>query len=83
MLISNTQNQGTPAYIYAKPLLGLDKGLRVEIMHLLLNSIAEQTTETPDLYSCFSGSWGDGMSADEYCKELREGITEPKDIDSW
>ena len=78
---------GSSAAIYAKPLLDLKEDVKVEIMHILLNSIKSdrQATENGnyDLYSCFSGSWGQNLSADEYCKELREGITAPKEIDAW
>ncbi len=78
---------GSSAAIYAKPLLNLKEDVKVEIMHILLNSIKsnEQTAknEKYDLFSCFSGSWGENTSAEEYCKELREGITEPKETDAW
>lgn len=72
--------------MYAKPLLKLNEGLRIEIMHILLNSINKDEStqkEQSDLYSCFKGSWGDGVNTDEYCEELREGISEPKEIATW
>ncbi len=78
---------GSPAAIYAKPLLDLKEDVKVEIMHILLNSMKGDghavENDNYDLYSCFSGSWGQNLSADEYCKELREGITAPKEIDAW
>lgn len=84
---SSTQNTSNiSADMYAKPLLKLNEGLRIEIMHILLNSINKDEStkkEQHDLYSCFKGSWGDGVNADEYCEELREGIYEPKEIATW
>ena len=28
-----------------------------------------------DLYTCFKGSWGEDTTVEDYCKELREGIS--------
>ncbi|MBQ0074718.1 MAG: hypothetical protein KBT34_11040 [Prevotella sp.] len=75
------------ARTYAKPLLNLDKGMRLEIMHILLDSIntsdASDNNTQPDLFTCFKGSWGEGQNPEEYCKELREGIGIPKEVESW
>ena len=72
---------------YAKPLLSLDEEVRVEIMHILLNSISGKAMNPKknnyDLYTCFGGTWGDGLTAEDYCKELRDGLSEPKDIETW
>ena len=61
----NGYSVGNSAAIYAKPLLGLDEKVKVEIMHILLNSIKgnERAAENEkyDLYSCFSGSWGENI----------------------
>ena len=80
-------NAVSSAAIYAKPLLDLNEDVKVEIMHILLNSIKGDNhraeNEEYDLYSCFSGSWGEDLSTEEYCKELREGITEPKETEAW
>ena len=53
------------------------------LMILLLMNRSAKMAEQEDLYTCFHGSWGDGMSTDEYCKELREGISEPKEVEAW
>ena len=71
---------------YARPLLSLDREVRFEIIHILLNSLSESSSaQSPkyDLRTCFRGSWGEDMSVDEYCKELRDGISEPKEVDAW
>lgn len=75
------------AAIYAKPLLNLDEGLRVEIMHILLNSISHgeehEDVKEYDLYTCFKGAWGKEIDSEEYLESLREDISEPKEVDVW
>lgn len=78
---------GITAATYAKPLLSLNEDMRVEIMHILLNSISHSEAsggeKEYDLYTCFKGSWGEGTDVEEYVEDLREGISEPKEVDIW
>lgn len=70
MRTSSNHGIGITAAAYAKPLLSLNEDMRVEIMHILFNSISHSETsggeKEYDLYTCFKGSWGEGTDVEEY-----------------
>ena len=62
-----------------------DSEVKRNLMILLLTGVGMEKNEEDeyDLRNCFHGSWGEDVPVEEYCKQLREGITEPKEIEAW
>lgn len=86
-IASNNNEMTLMANVYAKPLLKLDEDLRLEIMHILLDSVRNpkesKDRRNVDLFTCFHGSWGEGESAEDYCAGLREGIGGIREVEAW
>ncbi len=67
------------------------KSLKKEVSNfakiLILSSFERpkvvEKEEKIDLSTCFHGDWGNGKSVEEYCKELREGLLNPEEIEAW
>ena len=67
------------AEMYMHTLRSLTNDIKLELISLLSASMLEKKKPIEntaiDLYHCFKGDWGNGMSTEEYCKMLRnEGI---------
>ena len=75
--------------IYMDMMRYLPDATKLEIINLLSASLLKKekkpssvlSDDKTDLYTCFRGDWGNGMSTDEYCEELRRDLLPAKEID--
>ncbi|MBQ0046668.1 MAG: hypothetical protein KBT33_04035 [Prevotellaceae bacterium] len=76
---------------YILPLISLSDNIKLEIISKLSASMvrtdiaqAEEGKSEVDLYHCFNGDWGNGLTTEAYCRELRkEAILEAEEIENW
>lgn len=74
--------------VYMNMMRHLSDATKLEIINLLSASILHKDRanenvvgkDDVDLYSCFQGDWGNGMSTEDYCNELRRDLLPAKDI---
>lgn len=78
----NTYTTSIPskAEVYMRTLSPLSDNVKIELINLLSLSLLKKEEVAPgakdiDLYHCFHGNWGNGMTTEEYCDMLRnEGV---------
>jgi hypothetical protein len=70
---------------YENVLLQLPDELKRKLINSLTSSLDEKektNTSKIDKLPKFHGSWGKGMSVEDYCKELR-GNFKPREVGTW
>jgi hypothetical protein len=70
---------------YENVLLQLPDELKRKLINSLTSSLDEKektNTSKIDKLPKFHGSWGEGMSVEDYCKGLR-GNFKPREVGTW
>jgi hypothetical protein len=71
---------------YISALLQLPDELKKELIKRLTSSLKKENKEnvvtTLDEFPHFQGDWGEGMSVNDYCDELRGNVS-PRTVESW